>query len=84
MQTDGAGDVGLIVEVDLEYPDALHDEHEAYPLIPDKEPIDTLELSDYQTTLRSALSLTSLKSSKLRQTFHPKKNYVVQYQNLKF
>ena len=84
LQTDDEGDVGFIVEVDLEYPDALHDEHADYPLIPDKEPIDTLELSDYQTTLISALSLTSSKSSKLRQTFHPKKNYVVHYLNLKF
>ena len=85
LQTDDEGDVGFIVEVDLEYPDALHDEHADYPLIPYHMITNRyLELSDYQTTLRSALSLTSSKSSKLRQTFHPKKNYVVHYRNIKF
>ena len=70
--------------MDLEYPDELHDKHADYPLVPDKEPIDPLELSDFQTSLKNALKLTASKTNKLRQTFHPKRNYVVHYRNMKF
>ena len=84
LQTEDEGDIGFLVEVDLEYPDELHDKHADYPLVPDKEPIDPLELSDFQTSLKNALKLTASKTNKLRQTLHPKRNYVVHYRNLKF
>ena len=84
LQTEDERDIGFLVEVDLEYPDELHDKHADYPLVPDKEPIDPLELSDFQTSLKNALKLTASKTNKLRQTFHPKRNYVVHYRNLKF
>ena len=84
LQTEDEGDIGFMVEVDLVYPDELHDKHADYPLVPDKEPIDPLELSDFQTSLKNALKLTASKTNKLRQTFHPKRNYVVHYRNLKF
>ena len=43
LQTKNEGDIGFLVEVDLEYSDELHDKHADYPLVPDKEPIDPLE-----------------------------------------
>ena len=84
LQTEDEGDIYFLVEVDLEYPDELHDKHADYPLVPDKESIAPLELSDFQTSLRKTLILTASNIKKLRQTFHPKKNYVAHYRNLKF
>ena len=52
------GDIGFLVEVDLEYPDELHDKHADYPLVPDKESIYPLELSDFRTSLKNTLNLT--------------------------
>ena len=52
LQTEDEGDIGFLDEVDLEYPDELHDNHADYPLEPDKEPFDPLELSDFQTSLK--------------------------------
>ena len=56
--------IGFLVEVDLEYPDELHDKHADYPLVPDKESIDPLELSDFQTSLKNTLKLTVSKTKK--------------------
>ena len=84
LATEDEGYIGFLVEVDLEYPDELHDKHADYPLVPDKEAIDPLEMSDFQTSLKNTLKLTVSKTKKLRPTFHPKKNYVVHYRNLKF
>ena len=55
LQTEDEGDIGFLVEVDLENPEALHDKHADYPLVPDKEPIDPLDLSDFQTSLETPL-----------------------------
>ena len=82
--TENKGDIGFLVEVDLEYPDKLHDKHADYPLVPDKEPIDLLELSVFQTSLKNTHKLTATKTNKMRQTFYLKKNYVVHYRNLNF
>ena len=70
--------------MDLGYPEELHDKHADYPLVPDKEPIDPLELSELQASLKNAFKFTASKTNELRQTFHPKRNYVVHYRNLKF
>ena len=56
LQTEDEGDIGFQVEVNLEYPDELHDKHADYPLVPDKESIDPLELSDFQTSLKTPLN----------------------------
>ena len=78
------GEIGYILEVDLEYPEDLHDKHADFPLIPNREGIDPLELGSFQTEIRNTLKLPAPQNSKLRQTFHPKQNYVVHYRNLKF
>ena len=84
LNTDDEGDIGYIVEVDLHYPDDLHDKHSDFPLISDKEPVDPIELSEYQSELKTALNVSNSKIKKLRQTCHSKMNYVTHYRILKF
>ena len=55
-----------------------------FPLISDKEPVDPIELSEYQSELKTALNVSNSKIKKLRQTYHSKMNYVTHYRNLKF
>ena len=44
--------VGYMFEVDLEYPEHLHDLHDAYPLAPEKIKIKEEYLSEYQKEMR--------------------------------
>ena len=71
LQTEDNGEIGFVVEVDLEYPDAIHEKHSDFPIISDKQPIDPLELSEYQTQMKNVLKVSATKTNKLRQTFHP-------------
>lgn len=50
-----ANDAGYILEVDLEYPAALHDHHSDYPLAPGKIEIMHEMLSPYQQQLKTEL-----------------------------
>ena len=79
MEADEEGEIGYIMEVDLEYTEDLHDKHADFHLISNKEGIDPLELGSFQTEIRNTLKLPAPQTSKLRQTFHPKQNYVVHY-----
>lgn len=80
------GPKGYILEVDLDYPDHLHDLHNAYPLAPVSK---FVRPSPY--TLREAEKIgmkygKSHKSTvkKLVLDLTNKRNYVVHYRNLKF
>ena len=42
---------GYIVEIDLEYPQLLHESHRDYPLAPTKELVQKDRLSRYQTNI---------------------------------
>ena len=42
---------GWILEVDLEYPEELHEEHNSYPLAPEKKFIEKELMSVYQKRL---------------------------------
>ena len=64
LQTDDNGEIGFVVEVDLEYPDAIHEKHLDFPIISDKQPIDPLELSEYQTQMKNALKVSATKKNK--------------------
>jgi len=75
---------GWILEVDLEYPAELHEEHNSYPLAPEKKVVKKESLSEYQKRLMKDLELKPPESKKLLLTLEDKRNYVVHYRNLQF
>ena len=72
--------VGYILEVDLVYPDALHDRHNDYPLCPDHLMITDDMLSDYSRSFPNRPKPTT----KLVPNLLPKTKYVVHYRNLQY
>jgi len=48
---------GWILKVDLEYPAELHEEHNSYPLVPEKKAVKKEWMSDYQKGLMKDLDL---------------------------
>jgi len=77
------GDIGYILEVDLDYPDNLHDIHNDYPLAPEKRAVKDFHLSPYCENL-AIDRYTCPKTQKLIPNLEPKSKYIVHYQNLKF
>ena len=75
---------GWILEVDLEYPAELHEEHNGYPLAPEKKVVKKEWMSDYQKSLINDLDLKPPESEKLLLMLEDKNNYVVHYRNLQF
>ena len=78
-------DRGYVFEVDLEYPEELHDLHNDYPLAPESFQVKTEMLSDCaKNILETIESKHSDKCKKLTPTLLSKTKYVVHYRNLKF
>ena len=75
---------GWILEVDIEYPEELHDWHNDYPLVPEKKVIGPDKMSEYQQRLMVDLDLTIPNTEKLVLTLEDKEKYVVHYKNLQF
>ena len=75
---------GWILEVDLEYPEELHEAHNDYPLAPEKKAIKPEQMSDYQQQLKADLDLAMPNTEKLVLTLEDKEKYVVHYKNLQF
>ncbi|XP_064629257.1 uncharacterized protein LOC135488549 [Lineus longissimus] len=73
---------GYILEVDLEYPEELHDSHSAYPLAPERLRVKDEWLSEYQNDLLKEIG-GSLETEKLVPNLRDKQRYVVHYRNLK-
>jgi len=69
-------DKGIILEVDLEYPEELHQLHNDYPCAPEKMIITNDMLSDYARKLKEEHSVSSGKVKKLVTTLLDKEKYV--------
>jgi hypothetical protein len=72
--------IGHILEVDLEYPEELHDLHNEYPYCPEHSDITYDMLSSYSANI---ISKTNSKSNKLIATLRKKEKYVIHERNLK-
>ena len=74
---------GMVLEVDLEYPNELHDLHNGYPLAPESKEIDATMLSDYAKNIADKFKLTIGGVRKLITSLGPRKKYVLHVRNLK-
>ena len=72
--------VGYILEVDLEYPEDLHDAHNAYPLAPERMMVQMKWMSDYQHDLLGVGSAPT-EVEKLVPNLRNKDRYVLHYRN---
>ena len=75
-------DKGLILEVDLEYPQELHNLHNDFPLGPEKIKVDKNMLSDYCKQIADKFNISSGLVHKLIPTLNNKEKYVLHYRNL--
>ena len=76
------GKKGLILEVDLQYPQELHDIHNDYPVAPDKVKVSNNMLSAYCKKIAEKCNISIGLVSKLIPTLRDKKEYVLHYHNL--
>ena len=75
-------DEGLLLEVDLDYPQELHDLHNDYPLAPEKLKVNKNMLSDYCQKISEKFNISSGQVHKLITTLGKKEKYVLHYRNL--
>ena len=73
---------GVVLEVDLEYPEELHDLHNDYPLAPEKILITDDMLSKYCKDLKEKENISSGRVHKLVPNLRNKEKYVLHYRNL--
>ena len=73
---------GYTLEVDLEYPQELHDIHNDYPLAPEKINIPKEWLSKYCLKIASVYNITTGTVKKLVPNLMNKNNYLIHYRNL--
>ena len=76
------GEKGLILKVDLEYPQELHDIHNDYPVAPEKVKVSNNMLSAYCKKIAEKSNISIGLVSKLIPTLRDKKEYVLHYRNL--
>ena len=76
------GKKGLILEVDLEYPQELHDMHNDYPVCPEKVKVSNDMLSGYCKKIAEKYKISIGLVSKLIPMLRDKKEYMLHYRNL--
>ena len=75
-------DVGYILEVDLEYPDKLHELHNDYPLAPEKLAVTNDTLSKYCKSIADKYDIKVSDVKKLIPNLGNKTKYVLHYKNI--
>ena len=73
---------GLILEVDLKYPEELHDLHNDYPLTAEKIKVEKDMLSNYCKRISDKFNISTGLVHKLIPTLSNKEKYVLHYRNL--
>ena len=76
-------DTGFILEVDLDYPSCLHEEHNDYPMAVESVSLSKDMLSPFTKELGKELKLKHKPCTKLVPNLHPKEKYVLHYRILK-
>lgn len=76
--------IGYFLEVDLEYPEVLHDLHNEFPLAPEKTAVSDTDLSDFMRDMKKQLNLARTSGGmKLMATLRDKSRYILHYEALK-
>ena len=76
------GKKGLILEVDLDYPNKLHNLHNDYPLAPEKVEVTKEMQSPYSQNVATKFGISTGLVHKLIPTLTKKEKYVLHYRNL--
>ena len=84
LNTDADGDVCYILEVDLHYPDNLHDAHNCYPLAVESKLIEEADISPFNREFLKENKQKFKSTRKLCPDFKDKFNYVCSLKNLQF
>ena len=74
--------IGYFLEIDLEYPDELHELYNDYPLAPEKFAVSSNMLSKYCKKIADKYEIKVGDVKKLIPNLGNKTNYVVHYRNL--
>ena len=82
MSINEKSDVGYILEVDLKYPNELHELHNDYPLAPEKLAVTNDMLSKYCKEIADKYEIKVGDIKKLIPNLGNKNKYVVHYKNL--
>ena len=72
------------MEVDLDYPENLHDSHNGYPMAPEKIKKEDDILSPYCSEIKKEYDIKTGGINKLAPNLMSKKNYSVHYRNLQY
>ena len=76
---------GYFLEVDLDYPENLHEEHSDYPMVPGKIKIKTEWLSSYSLENANKFDIKTGNINKLAPNLMPKNNwYIIEIWNIIF
>ena len=79
MSINDKSSIGYFLEVDLKYPDGLHELHNDFPLAPEKFAVSSVMLSKYCKKIADNYEIKVGDVNKLISNLGNKTNYVVHY-----